>query len=240
MRVLVLLLLLANAILYGYFQFVEAQRVTTAVHFPELQPQKVTLLTEQSLANIPATPTVAATQTTPTTQVAGEASTEAGVDLTGTATSVCYEWGSFNSTGQARAENLLKTRKVDYEIIPADPAQNVRYWVYIPPRKSYKAAQNRVNQLKNLGINDSFVITDARWRNAISLGLFRDEALADSLLQSTKEKNIPDVAIATRNEEGNQVYFMIRNLPDNVREEIGTRKTEFSSSDIKTAACKAQ
>jgi len=64
------------------------------------------------------------------------------------------------------------------------------YWVYLPEFKTYKAAQNRVKELQNKGLNDLFIMGDGEHKNAISLGLFKNRVTADERLEQVKKMGL--------------------------------------------------
>ncbi|HEY0878568.1 MAG TPA: hypothetical protein VGE10_08940, partial [Zeimonas sp.] len=61
--------------------------------------------------------------------------------------------------------------------------QGSSYLVYLPPAPSVSETQQRLVELRRIGRDDAFVIQDGPMRLAISLGLFRFESAARSMVE---------------------------------------------------------
>jgi hypothetical protein len=109
--------------------------------------------------------------------------------------------------------------------------------VYIPPRRSLRAAQARIEELRTLGVAETFIVQEAQWRNAISLGIFKDEALATHFADDLRSRGVNDVVKAARNQEGGQSVIYIRNAPGNTAEEIRKYKPDFPYAELKPTVC---
>ena len=68
----------------------------------------------------------------------------------------------------------------------ADAAVEVRYWVLLPPRASTAEAFRIDRALRREGIRDLQVLAGEGRDNAISLGLFKDQAMADRRLEQIR------------------------------------------------------
>lgn len=92
------------------------------------------------------------------------------------------------------AESTLKLRREDSTV-----TRKV-YWIHIPPNGTGKlAAERKINELKQLGIKDYFLMAEPgvdQW--AISLGLFSSEALANGALAGLRQKGVRSAKLVVR------------------------------------------
>lgn len=76
--------------------------------------------------------------------------------------------------------------------------QGASYLVYLPPAASLAEAQQRLAELRRIGRDDAFVIQDGPLRLAISLGLFRFESAARSMLDQLARAGETRAQVAPR------------------------------------------
>lgn len=209
MKWVVWLLLLLNILLFGYFSLPGGTPAgVTAGHEP-IAPEKIVLLSPEAV------------QAT----VAADSAER------------CYEWGSFAAENLERARAALLRLGAGFEIRQTAPQEALRYWVYIPPRRSAQEAQAKAEELRAQGVSEVFIMQEPQWRNAISLGVFRDEQLADNLLRELQARGVQPVLKGTLNQAGLQSSFVIRNAPPGLAEELDRLKPEFSGSEVRPLAC---
>lgn len=213
MKWLVWILIVFNVVLFGYPRLSEMAASGQPGQAP-LQAERMQLLTPEQLAAIP--------ESAPATPVDSLA---------------CYEWGSFPDASVARARNVLDQFGLEFSVKQMTAGEAVRYWTYIPPLKSLQEAQVRSNALSAMGIKDIYVVQDARWRYAISLGIFRDEAPAARLAQELRNRGVRDAVSGTRSAEGGQNSFMIRNMLVSRAQEIDRLKPDFPYAELRQTAC---
>lgn len=222
MKWLVGLLLLVNALLLGYFQLLPPRHVDGPAH--DLDPARIKIMSPDELASMvkpePPTPPAATMESAAPPPV------------------VCYEWGSFASADAARAKAALDRLAVDVTVTRHTPQEAVRYWVYIPPLKTPEAAQAKVTEIQQLGVEETFIIQDPKWRNAISLGVFRDEGLADKFLGDLHSRGVQSAIKGQRNLDGEHTGYLIRNMTPAQQEQVDKLQPEFPGSDLKQTACK--
>lgn len=144
----------------------------------------------------------------------------------------CIEWGPIAPGDLAHAEEALAG------ILPGAKAGQVTrtessgWWVYVPPLATRQAANQRVAELRRAGVTDLFIIPeDVKFRNAISLGVFRTEDAAKGHLESLRKRGVND-AVLTERERNARVYLQLQNVPPPVRKRIAELKTGFLGSDV--------
>jgi hypothetical protein len=224
MRLLLWLLLLSNVVLLAYFQLGSQQPAGPLAGHQAIDPGKIRILTPEELARmpkrgdplLPASPSPAA----------------ASMPV-----AACYEWGSFAAPDAARAKAALDRIGLESTAKPQTPQEAVRYWVYIPPRESLEKAQAKVDEIKALGIEESFIIQEPKWRFAVSLGVFKADALATKFLEELHSRGIKSAVKGRRNQEGWQTGYTIKNVLPAQAEEIGKLKPDFPGSELKQVNC---
>ncbi|MGD9942363.1 MAG: hypothetical protein AB7L76_17045 [Burkholderiaceae bacterium] len=72
------------------------------------------------------------------------------------------------------------------------------YLVYVPPSESMTEAQRRLAELRRAGLVDVFLMQDGPFRLGISLGLFRTEEAARTLVSRVGDLGVPDARVAAR------------------------------------------
>lgn len=76
--------------------------------------------------------------------------------------------------------------------------QGASYLVYVQPADSMADAQRRLADLRRVGLTDVFLMQDGPFRLGISLGLFRTEEAARTLVSRIGDLGVPGVRIAAR------------------------------------------
>ena len=144
----------------------------------------------------------------------------------------CVEWGPIAPADAARAEEALNGIIPGAKLEQVTRSESSGWWVYVPPLASRQAANQRVAELRRAGITDLFVIPDdAKLRNAISLGVFRNEDSAKSHFEAVRKHGARDAVLAER-ERNARVYLQIQNVPPPLRQRIADLKTAFLGSEV--------
>ncbi len=145
----------------------------------------------------------------------------------------CIELGPIAAADAPRAEEaaaglaagLKVQRRVD------EPA---RWWVYIPPFTTRRAAAQRIEELRKQGVADSSLVNDdPSWRNAISLGVFRTEDAANNHAEALRKRGVNGVQVAARETSDSRVYVQLRDAPGAVRLRFVDLKEGFPGSDVR-------
>ncbi len=227
MKWLVILLLVANFGLLGFFlasDYMLAHQDAIVTPPPPPYTGAIKLLSDADVAALPKR----APEPAPVVAV--------------TPTESCYEWGSFNTADSARALSALKKlnlQKPDMQITAkAVPKQeSTRYWVYIPAQKTMEEAQTKNDEIKALGVNDTLILQDAQWHNAISLGMFKDEALANKFIDKLHAMGIKNAIKAKRGFGNNQTSYTIHNVQPEQLVKLTALKPHFSTGELKQVDC---
>lgn len=216
------LLICLNLGLFFYFQANDSKPKVTLIDNQPVQPEKIKLLSAKQIAQLPpqnpeAIPPLA--------------------EPTPTLPTVCYVWGNLAASRVNLARTALLKRAPEASISEQDQQKITFYWVYIPQQASLTAARSKIEELKILGVKESFIMQEADYKNAISLGVFHEEAAADKFLEALKTKGVISATKGTRYKENNQVNLLIQNLKSEEIIEIEKLGQKFPNSELKPVAC---
>jgi len=241
MKKLLLTLVLINLAILGYFNLdlilPNAQNTTLV----PINPEKIKLLSEQQIQVLPKKPNITSSPSSVTSPATLPEDTTSSVTPTPTKTTstnnTCYEWGIFSSTNLKNAQSEAKELSLQGSVKEQNASEAKRFWVYKPPLKTLEAAQIKALELKALGVPELFVVQDAKWKNAISFGVFEDEELANKLFNELKAKGVKDVIKAVRNQGKGHASLKFEALTDAEVLELKKLKSKFPEADVKQVSC---
>jgi hypothetical protein len=212
-------LLLANALLLAYFNLSTPSEVDVQIAEAPLSPEKIRLLDQQEIEALPK-------------RVIGPSMPTEQVVQYG-----CYEWGTFSRAKLASARSFLNRFSLDVTPIQQTSEESRRYWIYIPSLRNAVAAQAKVEELRALGVEEMYVVQDQQSRNAISLGVFKDEQLAAKLLEDLRSKGVVSAVQGVRNQENGRASLYISNMSSELVSEIEKLQPDYPGSELKQVTC---
>ena len=215
MKWLVSALIVANVLVWAYFKTQPTGNALPGVAEQSISPERIKLYTAEEAAKLPKKAT--AVEDTPS--------------------NACYEWAGFTSNTVATARAALLKLSISSQEREEIVSNNIRYWVYIPPMKSLQAAQAKVQELQSLGIMETAVMQDPLWRNAISLGVFTDEQLANRLLNDLRNRGVRSAVKGMRHAEKGLTTLVLGALAPDVVTEVEKLKPEFAGTEFKQVNC---
>lgn len=202
------ILLVANIVMFGATQtYTDSPKKQEGPHQPQpIEPEKIRLLPSVLIKPQPLT----ARATEPAE------------------TAVCYEIGEFDTAGTklflARVHGIMPDGSIEQR-----HSQNTSsYMVYLPPAKNRKAAEKRITTLQEKGVSNYFLITNgAQFKNAISLGIFKNEEAAKKLIAEMVTLGFDDVTTHARASQSKLVSFIIRNPDRNQMQQLEVILADF-------------
>ncbi len=211
MRLLIGLVLL-NAALFSYFNMDKMTPKIQEMH-QELNPEKLKLLMDADFATL-------------------DKKTFMATPLTN-----CYKWGRFTSSNLEAAQEVMQRLGLESELIEETPKQDRRFWIYYPPLATPEKATDKAEEIKKLGVDELYIVQDSQWRNAISFGLFVEEALADNLLKNLKAKGVRNVVKSVRNQGSATSSLLAKAVSAELAVELYKIRPEFIGTDVASVAC---
>lgn len=146
----------------------------------------------------------------------------------------CVEIGNFSSADGRRFETLIAPLALgERQSRQNVAAQEVTsHMVFIPSQGSKDGADKKAAELKNLGVTNYFITTDY----AISLGVFKSEAAAQTLLAALNKQGVHSARIAGRGTAINKLQYQFRAIDADVRTRLDDIRAGFQG--IETRSCK--
>ena len=152
---------------------------------------------------------------------------------------VCLQLNELSIADAERIESRL------VEKLPAFKAQRtvvdgrVNYWVFIPPFASKREADNKVAELKKLGVPEYFLVQESGPKNwAISLGLFSSKDAAAARLETLRGMGVKSARIGERDGKPSTAVLAISG-PDSQAENLRQILADVVP-ESKSTACQAQ
>lgn len=177
MKVFVLLLILINLGIFAWYrQGQDGEAVqTSAAETPTKPPEKLPTEIKPRVSEPPQPEPPSAT-TAPGQEVAAVPNP-----------ALCYEIGPLDEAPFMTLVAWLNEQQLAFDMTEIVVETIANYWVYLDPQKTAKAAQQTIKELKAKGIKDIHVIESGAQKNAVSLGLFKDEGTAKSRVSEIKK-----------------------------------------------------
>lgn len=129
----------------------------------------------------------------------------------------------------ALGEKLTKTAVTVQEI--------TSYMVMIPPLGSKEAADRKATELKERGVSNYFIMNDtsvAKW--AISLGVFKSEAAAQTLLAALTKQGVSGAKVVGRPSAATRLAYRFRNIDPDTKAKLAAIAAQLDGLD--TRSCK--
>lgn len=215
MRHLFFILLLVNAALFAYSWYgIEGQGTGDAqIPAQQLNPEKIRLLVPEQVG--------ALTRKTEPPKVA----------------TVCLEWGALPGSDVARAAHALEPLALGTRLTQRRQEDAAGFWVYIAPLANRQVATQKAGELKRLGVDDYFVVPDdQKWRNAVSLGVFKTEEAAKARLSTLRAKGVRSAIIGAREPQPGRTYFQVQEASPALAARLNELKQEFPGTEVRECA----
>ncbi len=214
MRVVFLLLVLANAAFIAYAKFfADARSFESQLLDQQLSPEAIRLL-------LPA-------------DVAARAQKRAEAPRT----VACLEWGAFGVIDAARAQEALVPLALGDKLSQRITEDVAGFWVYVAPQGSRQAAIQKAAELKRLGVAEFFIVQeDPKFRFAISLGVFKTAEAARAFLEQLRAKGVRSAQVGPRESQVQKIFLQVQGIPEPVGAKLNELKQGFPGTDVKPCA----
>ncbi len=219
MRILFFILALANAVFFAYAWFGSGAQASGDAQIvgQQLNPGKIRLLVPEqvgALTRKPGPPKAVAVVAT-----------------------VCLEWGAFLGADTARAGQALEPLALGAKLTQRKLDDVFGFWVYIPPLASRQAATQKAAELKRLGVDDYFVVPDdPKWRNGISLGVFKTEEAAKARLAALRAKGVKSATVGARETQPGKTYFQVHDANPGLAAKLNELTQGFPGTEVHECA----
>lgn len=151
---------------------------------------------------------------------------------------ICLVWGEFAGADLNRAIAALATLQLGNKLSQHQVEHSIGYWVYIPPLADRAAVNQKLAQLKALGIDEYFVVQEAgSWRNAISLGIFKTQEAAQHFLEGLSDKGVRTARVGERASKVKVTRFRLSGVSATDEAQMNVIKKDFADSELKNVPC---
>ena len=225
-------LLALNALLFAY-----AQGYLGKVDGGEREPQRLKnqLAAERMVMLSPAEARAAAESPA----AAGEAPAPVSPAAPAPApveTIVCTQAGAFAAGDARRFETRIARLELGTRVTRTSvPFQEVTsHLVYLPPNGGKEGADRRVAELKEKGVANFFVMqgeSPLKW--AVSLGVFKTEAAAQSLVATLGKQGVRGVRVLPRGPQGTRAAWQFRDLTPDERGRVAGIADDFAGVQLR-------
>lgn len=152
----------------------------------------------------------------------------------------CLEWGAFDTAALERAQAEL-ARLGAVRTIVRDLGPVPAWWVHIPPLRSREEAQRLAQQIQAAGVNDVRVMTEGeRWRNAISLGIYKTEETAAAQAARLRAAGVANAAIAQRDDLLRTAAIVVVEPTQALAARIAELRPAYPGTELKALECPAE
>ena len=232
MRMLLLSLLFVNLGFFAYHHFPGGTDEAAAqIDALQINPEKIVPIAVEAVSSV--APVSVSNAPVPVAPAA-----LSPVPAAITAPPSCVEWGLFAGSEVARADAALVALGL--------PAGNTQrritevdgYWVHMAPLKTKGELDRKVGELKALGVAEFFVVQETgQWRNAVSLGLFKNEDAAKAELERLRERGVRSAMVTRRERFLKQVAFVVSDPTAATMIRLAELQKSFPAAEIKTGSC---
>lgn len=218
MRALFLVLLLANVALYAWSRYGVPHNAAPAPITRQIAPDKVKVVAPANL------PPPAAQVTKP----------PAAAPTAAAAASSCLEWGSFSVADAPRAEQALEPLGLGTRLAQRRSEEPAAWWVFIPPQSNRQLALRKAAELKQLGVEDYFVVQEeGAYRWALSLGVFRTEEAAQTRLAALRGQGVRSARVGARETVVPKVWLQVKGVDAALQARLKEIALQVEGSELK-------
>jgi hypothetical protein len=214
MRAAVLLLILANVLVFGYARLDRAAQSEGSRLTDQVQPDRIRVLSSQQVAAL----------------APGKVAALADV---------CVEWGPFSDADRARAQADIEPLQLGRLVSQRQVNSDTAWWVNTGPVATRGAAERRAAELRAQAIDDLSVVDFGRGQFTVSLGVFRTENAAASRAETLLARGVQGARVEPRPAGVVQSILVVRDPPQAVVARLKELQLQYPGSDIKVGACAA-
>lgn len=150
------------------------------------------------------------------------------------ATGRCIEWGSFTLADAARAELALEPLALGPRLTRRRTEEPTSWWVFIPSQGSRQSALKRVTEIKELGVQDYFVVQEeGEYRWSVSLGIYRSEDAAQARLSALRNRGVSDARVAARDNVVPKVWLQVNSVDTSLQARLKVLARQIEGSELK-------
>jgi hypothetical protein len=142
----------------------------------------------------------------------------------------CMEWGSFTVADAPRAEQALEPLGLGARLTQRRAEEIAGWWVFIPPQGSRQGALRKAAELKGLGVDDYYIMTDD-W--ALSLGVFRSEEAAQARLAALRAQGVRSARLGARETVVPRIWLQVKSVDAPLQARLKEMARQVEGTELK-------
>lgn len=147
----------------------------------------------------------------------------------------CVEFAGIAPADLPQAREAFAAMQLGDRLLERKVEEITRHWVYVPPAKDRRAAEQAVAALRKQGISDLSLRPD----HAISLGVFSTEEAARRYLAQVEAKGAKGAQIGPFAKEVRDAVFLVRDPDTPLVARLALLQREHPASTLRAVACPA-
>ena len=147
----------------------------------------------------------------------------------------CVEFAGIAAADLPQAREAFAAMQLGDRLVERRVEEITRHWVYIPPAKDRRAAEQAIAALRKQGISDLSLRPD----HAISLGVFSTEDAARRYLAQVEAKGAKGAQVGAFAKEVKDAVFLVRDPDTPLVARLALLQREHPASTLRAVACPA-
>lgn len=148
----------------------------------------------------------------------------------------CTEIGNFGAPEARRFDDLIAPLSLGSKLVKSNvTTQEITiHMVMIPPQGSKEAADKKAAELKEKGVSDFYIMNDSPAKWGISLGAFKSEAAAKTLLAALNKQGVTGARIAGRSSPVTRLVYRFTDIDAASRTRLKSIAGKFDEIDLRS------
>lgn len=149
--------------------------------------------------------------------------------------SACVEFAGIAPADLPQAREAFAAMQLGDRLTERKVEEITRHWVYIPPARDRRSAEQAMAALRRLGVSDLSMRPD----NAISLGVFSTEDAARRYLVLVEAKGARGAQAGPFSKEVKDSVFLVRDPDTQLIARLALLQREHANATMRAVACPA-
>lgn len=147
----------------------------------------------------------------------------------------CVEFAGIAPAELAQAREAFAAMHLGERLIERQVEEVTRHWVYIPPARDRRAAEQAAAALRKQGVNDLSIRPD----HAISLGVFSTEEAARRYLAQVEAKGAKEAKLGPFAKDLKETVYLVRDPDTPLVARLALLQREHAASTLRAVPCPA-
>ena len=167
--------------------------------------------------------------------IAARKAEETRAQVQSLAGAACVEFAGVAPTELTQARQAFAAMQLGDRLLERRVEEITRYWVFVPPARDRRTADQTAANLRGRGISDISIRPDF----AISLGVFSTEDATRRFLSLVEAKGAKGVQMGPFAKEVKDAVFLVREPDTELVARLALLQREYSTATLRAVACPA-